>query len=143
MLSWIEKSREKNNFVTSRVGCHKRLCKKKSEIGSSLACLSSICWGVKKSACLRIVCACMNKNIPWSGSRAQKYIVRRRNIIFSFLTMWLLRTRLLRRTSNKYRVLWNRSMGDFCSYTPKRFSGKPIFIYGATPTVCPSFCSDF
>ena len=23
--------------------------------------------------------------------------------------------------------LWNRSMGDFCSYTRKRLSGKPIF----------------
>ena len=34
---------------------------------------SSNSCGVKKSAFLTIVCRCIKKNIPWSGSRAQKY----------------------------------------------------------------------
>ena len=35
---------------------------------------SSNSCGVKKSACLRIVCACMNRNLQWSGSRSQKLL---------------------------------------------------------------------
>ena len=31
---------------------------------------------LRKSACLRIVCAWMNINLPWSGSRAQEYMIR-------------------------------------------------------------------
>ena len=39
-----------------------------------------------KTACLRIVCGCMNRNLPWSGSRAQEYIVRHSNIVLSFFS---------------------------------------------------------
>ena len=39
-------------------------------------------------------CACMNKNLPWSGCRAQKHIVCHSNTVFSLvrLIMWLLTT---------------------------------------------------
>ena len=47
--------------------------------------LSSDSFGVKKSALMRIVCACMNRHLPWSGSRAQNYIVRHSNILHSFV----------------------------------------------------------
>ena len=38
---------------------------------SSSSCGASC--GVKKSACQTIVCACTNRNLPWSDSGAQKY----------------------------------------------------------------------
>ena len=47
--------------------------------------LSSNSRGVKKSACLRIVFAFTNRYLPWSGSRAQKYIVRHSNTVFSLV----------------------------------------------------------
>ena len=34
---------------------------------------------------MRIVCACMNRNFSWSGSRAQEFIVRHSNIVLSFV----------------------------------------------------------
>ena len=45
--------------------------------------LSSNSCIAKKSACQIISCACMNRNLPWSGSRAQKYIVRHGNTVLS------------------------------------------------------------
>ena len=41
----------------------------------------------KKTICLRIVCACMNRNLPWSGSRAKQYIERHSNTIFSLVRL--------------------------------------------------------
>ena len=66
--------------------------------------LSTNSCGVKKSACLRIVCACRKRNLPWSGFRVQKYTLRHSNTVFSLvkLIMWLLRT------NKSTTLLWRR-----------------------------------
>ena len=62
---------------------------------------SSNSCGVKKSACLRIVCLCMNRNLPWISSRARKYILRH-------ILLW---SRVKYYYDVKYVFgLWNRSM---------------------------------
>ena len=76
--------------------------------------LSSYSWGVKN----RLAWESFAR--VWSGSRAQTYIVRPSNIVFSLVTlmMWLLRTN---DSTTCYGVqyifgLWNR-----CSYTLTQF----------------------
>ena len=39
----------------------------------------STSFGVRKSACLRIVCTYMNRNLPWSCSRARNQIISHSN----------------------------------------------------------------
>ena len=87
--------------------------------------LSNNSCGVNKSACLRMVCTCMNRNLPWTGSRAQKYILLHSNTVFVLVgpIMWLLRT-------NESTILLRRKihfgfLNSSC--TRKRFSGKPCF----------------
>ena len=43
----------------------------------------------RKSAWLRVVCACMNRNLLWSGYRAKKYTVRHSNTVFSLVRLIL------------------------------------------------------
>ena len=78
-------------------------------------------------AYFKIVCDCMNINLQLSVSRAQKYIVCHNHIVLSFVLSSLTNANTVLLCSTLYFALWNRSMGDFCSYTRKRFSGKPIF----------------
>ena len=88
--------------------------------------LSSNRRGVKKSACLKIVYACMNRSLQWRGSRAQKYVLRHSNI-FSLCYSWEKNESIILQWRRIYLGLLNRFMGDFCSYTRKQFSGKPIY----------------
>ena len=80
--------------------------------------------GVKISACLWIACECINRNFPWSGSRAQKHILRDSNTVVSLvrLFMWLLRTNesiiLLLRTLY-FRALEPLHWRNFCLQTRK------------------------
>ena len=82
--------------------------------------LSNSC-GVKKSACLKIVRKFRNRNIQHGAVPEPENIFYVIAIFYSNL--------LIAEYDVEYIFgPWNCSNEDFCSYTRKRFSGKPIFF---------------
>ena len=82
----------------------------------------------QKSICLRIFCACI-RNLPWSGSRAQIYIIRHSNYSVShWLDLWLLKTyesTILLLCRIYIRAL-ETSVEDFFSYS--HFFSSQLFL---------------
>ena len=75
---------------------------------------------------LRNVCACMNRYLQWSYSRAQKYIVLHSNTVFSLarLIIWLLKT------SENTILLWRRIFfGEISVHTRANDSQASRFFY--------------
>ena len=58
--------------------------------------------GVKKSACLSIICECMKRNLPWSGSRVQ--IAFYCNIVLLFVPS----SHMISPTIENTLLLWRR-----------------------------------
>ena len=76
--------------------CSKNPVSQQWEVGKRHS-LSLFISGVKKLACLRIVCVCMNRNLQWSGSRAWTCIQHHTNNVHFLVgvIMWRLSAILL------------------------------------------------